>query len=296
LLSETITALLLVAAVCAILTIDRWWRWGIGGVLLGFCALARDIFLPLIILIAGCWIILGHGARSFRLVEASVLALSACLVVFPWTVRNYHVSQRLVLVSDGRLGLALWAGTWAVNGEFTKHAVAGHQVYPPEAFRSETEKEIIVGALAQDVRKADTIFRSLAIQRLYDDPGGVLRTYIVRAPLLWLGTRFDIFQLNPQWFPRGSQSWVAVKIILWGLNASLVFLGVSGIFIACYQRHRVLILGLPILYTALVYFPLNSFETRYSQPVYPFLLVFAGIAIATLKKLVNFNRFRRADE
>ena len=295
-LTETIVAFLLVAAACAFLTIDGSKRWGVGGILLGFCVLTRDIYLPLILLIAGFLIIFGRGSKRLRCFDAAVLILSACLVILPWTVRNYHVSERLVPVSDGRLGLALWAGTWAVNGEFTKNAIDGKQVYPPEAFRSETEKGIFVGALAQDVKEADTILRSLAIQRIYEEPVAVLRTYFVRAPLLWLGTRFDIFQLNTNWFPSGSKSWVAVKIMLWGLNAFLILLGILGIIIACLQRNRALMLVLPILYTALIYFPLNSFEIRYSQPVYPFFLVFAGIAAATLTNTINLKRSRRTDE
>ena len=295
-ISETITAFLLVSAACAILTLDGFKRWGTGGILLGFCVLTRDIYLPLILLIACFWIFFGRGSKRFRCFDAAVLVLSACLVVMPWTLRNYHVSERLVPVSDGRLGLSLWAGTWVFNGEFTKNAVAGKQVYPPEAFRSEAEKELIASALAQDVKKADTIFLSMAVQRIYDEPVAVLRTYFVRAPLLWLGTRFDIFQLNTVWFPSGSKSWVAVKIILWGLNTFLILLGIIGIIISWHQRNNALILVLPILYTALIYFPLNSFENRYSQPVYPFLIVFAGIAAATLINTINLKRFRRTDE
>jgi 4-amino-4-deoxy-L-arabinose transferase-like glycosyltransferase len=295
-LTETIVAFLLVAAACSFLTIDGSKRWGVGGILLGFCVLTRDIYLPLIMLIAGFLIIFGRGSKRLRCFEAAVLVLSACLVILPWTVRNYHVSERLVPVSEGRLGLALWAGTWAVNGEFTKNAIDGKQVYPPEAFRSETEKGIFVGALAQDVREGDTILRSLAIQRIYEEPIAVLRTYFVRAPLLWLGTRFDIFQLNTEWFPRGSQSWVAVKIILWVINTLFILLAIAGIIIALQKRNRAFILALPILYTALIYFPLSSFENRYSQPVYPFLLVFAGIAAETLTKIISLKRFRRTDE
>jgi 4-amino-4-deoxy-L-arabinose transferase-like glycosyltransferase len=295
-LSETITAFLLVAAACAILTLDGSKRWVTGGILLGLCVLTRDIYLPLILSIACFWIFFGRGSKRLRCFDAAVLVLSASLVIMPWTLRNYHISERLVPVSDGRLGLSLWAGTWAVNGEFTKKAIAGKQVYPPEAFRSETEKEIIIAAFAHDVKVADTIFLSIAMQRIYDDPVAVLRTYFVRAPLLWLGTRFDIFQLNTKWFPSGSKSWVAIKIILWVVNTFLILLAILGIIIAWHKRSRALILVLPILYTALIYFPLSSFENRYSQPVYPFLLVFAGIAAATLKDTINLKRFRKTNE
>lgn len=287
-LSETITTFLLVAAAYAILTIEGLKRWLAGGVLLGFCLLTRDVYLPLVILVAGSWIVFGRGCKHFRCFEAAVLVLSVCLVVLPWTLRNYYVAKRLVPVSEGRLGYGLWVGTWATNAEFTKDdATNQKRVYPPEAFRSQAEKELIDNAEELGIAKGEPIFRSLAIQRIYDEPISVLRTYFVRAPLLWLGTRFDIFQLNAKWFPRNSHSWVAVKIILWGLNFSLMLLGTAGIVLAWRQRNPVLILVLPIFYTAIVYLPF-MFEPRYSQPVYPFILVFAGIAAAWLANKLNW--------
>ena len=55
-LSETLTTFLLVAATYVILTFDGLKRWVIGGTLIGLCVLTRDIYLPLIIIMAGFWI------------------------------------------------------------------------------------------------------------------------------------------------------------------------------------------------------------------------------------------------
>lgn len=291
-LSETITTFLLVAAAYVILTIEGLKRWVMGGILLGFCVLARDIYIPLIMLIAGFWIVLGSGRKRFRCFEVAVLILSVCLVVLPWTVRNYHVSERLVPVSDGRLGLSLWMGTWATNGAFTENDAAGQRVYPPQAFRDKAEKDLVENALGKGVKEGDRTLRSVAIQRIYDDPVAVLSVYFARAPLLWLGTRFDIFQLNTAYFPRNSHSYTAVKSILWGLNFVLILFGIAGMVLAWYQRNKILILALPVLYTALIYFPLNGFENRYSQPVYPFLLVFAGVAAVSFTNKLNLIRRR----
>jgi len=289
-LSESITTFLLVAAASAILTMEGLKRWMIGGVLLGLCVLTRDVYLPLVLLIAGCWIVLGKGTRRSRSLDAAVLVLSACLVILPWTLRNYSVTKRFVPVSEGRLGFSLWMGTWATNGAFTAGDAVDQRVYPPEAFRSQAEKEFVDNALEQGISKAEPIFRSLAVQRIYDEPFAVLGTYLIREPLLWLGTRFDIFILNAKWFPRNSHLWRAVKAVLWGGNFLLMLLGIAGIVLAWRLRNSVLVLVLPLLYTALVYFPLNSFENRYSQPVYPFVLVFAGIAAARLADKLNRTR------
>lgn len=292
-LSETITTFLLVAGAYAILTIEGLKRWVVGGVLLGFCVLTRDIYLPFIVLTAVSWIVLGNGHKRFRFFEATVLILSAFLIVLPWTLRNYYVAKRLVPVSQGRLGISLWVGTWATNGNFMLGDADNKSICPPEAFRSQFEKNLIDNALAQGMIKADPILRKVAIQRIYDEPLAVLSTYLLRAPRMWLGTRFEIFQLNTKWFPRNSYSWIAVKSLLWGVNSSLMFLGIAGIVMAWYQRNPVLILVLPIFYTAFIYFPLNSYEPRYSQPVYPFVLVFAGIAAARFANRLDWTHQKR---
>jgi hypothetical protein len=72
----------------------------------------------------------------------------------------------------------------------------------------------------------------------------------------------------------------AVKTILWGINSLLLLAAILGACVAWHRRYNVVIISLPILYTALIYFPLNGFENRYSQPVYPFVLFFAGIFIS----------------
>lgn len=291
-LSESLTAFLLVAASCAILTLEGAKRWLVGGVLLGICTLTRDIYWPLVVPISFLWIFLGKGQIRSRCLDIAILVLSFCLVVLPWTLRNYHVSGRFVPVSEGRLGGSLWVGTWATNGEFTKAYLSGPHVYPPEAFRSPSEKLLVEKAESQtsDAIAADRVFRSLAIQRIHDEPFSVLRRYIVREPLLWFGTRFEIFQLNSNWLPRGSHPWRAVKSMLWGLNSLFLVAGLAGIVLSWRKRDKLLILVLPVAYTALVYFPFNSYENRYSQPVYPFLLVFAAIAAAGLANALLGSR------
>lgn len=282
-LSETLTTFLLVAATYVILTFDGLKRWVIGGILIGLCVLTRDIYLPLIIIVAGFWIAFGKGRWNYRWLEASVLVISACLVILPWTLRNYHDSGRVVPISDGRLGLSLWMGTWAVNGGFTANdSIGGQRVYPAEAFRNQIEKNVIEKALAKMNKEGDKNLLHLAIQRIQDEPIAVLKVYSVRSPLLWLGTRFDIFQLNTIHFKRHSIPYTIAKSILWGINTIFIIFAFGGMVIAWKQRNRILILALPVFYTALIYFPLLSAENRYSQPVYPFLLIFAGVAAMNL--------------
>lgn len=284
LLSETLTTFLLVASASAMIMLTGWLRWVIGGILFGLAILCRDIYWPLIVLVGAAWLVAGSGSVRKRWQVAMILLVITFLTVLPWTARNFFVTERFIPVSEGRLGLSLWMGTWAIDAEFTKSDATGTRVYPPQAFRNEEEQRLVAHASASstDPKESDRIFRKLAMDRIGDEPLAVLGRSIARAPRLWLGTRFEIFNLNAKWFPYGSGSWRLAKSLLWGVNALLLTLGMLGFYLAWRERSAALWLALPIVYTAAVYFPLNSFESRYSQPVFPFVLVFAGIALATI--------------
>ena len=289
-LSESITAFLLTATAYVLVSLRGMRRWGIGGVLLGLCTLTRDIYLPLIFLLGFGWAIFGNGRRQSRYCDLFVLMLSASLIVLPWSFRNYKISGRLVPVSEGRLGLSLWMGTWAVNGAFTEKDVGGQHVYPSEAFRTDSERQVVEHAFSLGGKETDMALRAVAIQRILTDPVAVFKVYIVRSPMLWLGTRFDIFELNKSYFPRSSTLYVALKVILWGVNTVIIVLGLGGLALAWWRRRRILMLCLPIVYTAAVYFPLNGFENRYSQPAYPFLIACAGYFLAWLSTRRSLSR------
>ena len=62
------------------------------------------------------------------------------------------------------------------------------------------------------------------------------------------------------------------------------FLCLVGIILIYRRRSPLLFLLIPLIYTAFIYMPLSSFENRYSQPVYPFVLLYAGIAFSMIFK------------
>lgn len=291
-LSETLVTFLFIFSLCALLSFKGNKRFMLSGLALGLCVLVRDIYLPLIIIFALCIAFFQEYSRpQYR--NALIFLILACLVVAPWTIRNFQISQRFVPVSEGRLGLSLWMGTWATDGKFTSSDANGKsRIYPTEAFRNQDEKNLVEKALRKGVEGGDRELRAFAVQRIIENPVDVFKVYFVRAPLLWLGTRFDIFQLNKIYFPRGSRAYVVVKATLWGLNFLLVTIAFSSMFLAIRHHHKVLLLAIPIIFTAIIYFPLNGFENRYSQPVYPLLLIFAGYGFSYLKDKFSLLNLR----
>jgi putative peptidoglycan lipid II flippase len=297
-LSESVTTFLLLAAFCAVVTLSGRGRWVASGALFGLCALTRDIYWPLTIALACLWGLLGEGRVPVRVKQGVTFLLCFAIVVAPWTIRNYRTAGRFIPISEGRLGISMWIGTWAKNGHFTTAYLSGAHVYPAEAFRTTAEKVLIDRAEAPGTapKEADAIFKSVAISRFKEEPLRVLRTYLVRQPLLWFGTRFEIFPLNGKVFPAGSVGWRAVKSLFWGINAVFVVAALAGMLFAVRRRDKVLVLALPLIYTALLYLPFNSYENRYSQPVYPFLLILSAFALVQVAEALQLSSSRRFKE
>ena len=281
LLSESLCAALLAASLAAFLYFDGYRRFVITGVLLGLTTLVRDIHLPLIPVFAAAWLVFGDGgwrAWRSRLRGSVVLGLCAALAIAPWTARNYAVSGKVVPVSSGRLGFSLWSGAAITSGAQIHDFPDGHREFDAEVFVSDEERTQVSAARDLPPKEEDAVYKRWFQERMRTQPGKVLGRWLVRAPKLWLGTRFDLFDLEPRILPYGSKQWKLVKVGLFGMNTLYVVAGFAGMALAVWRRWALGWFAVPIVFTALVYLPLNSFENRYSMPVYPLLVTLAAIA------------------
>lgn len=281
LISEATCTFFLVLGVTLPFLIEGRRRWLAAGIALGLAALARDVYLLLIPSLAGVALIFARPwikeRREAPHVAAALLIAGSVLAIAPWTVRNYTTFGKAIPVSKGILGHGVWIGTWETNGEWHSRGLVPP---PPESYRDEEERqqlEAIMAIKAESER--DTKLMQVATNRMRQEPVAVIGRWMRRVPQMWFGTRFDLFPFRPASLERGRPLWFVVKIALFGANAAAVLLGVAGILLTWRKHPPLRWLAVPILYNAAVFFPIHSIETRYSQPVFSLLVVFAAWTI-----------------
>jgi hypothetical protein len=287
LLAETLTTFFLVAAVCL-----PWYRfrgcWLAAGACAGAAALGRDVYMLLPFALAGAVMIVPPAPMSARrrAASAGALLLGAVLAIAPWTARNYAVSGHFIPISKGVMGVTLWVGSWARNGDWQ---TSGDPAFPPEAYRFGGRALVEKTWRAPDQTR-DSVFRRLAMEHYTRQPGAVARAWVTRYPRMWVGTRYELFSFRPEPLAPGRPLWVAVKGGLFVLNALVLAAALAGAVILLRRRWPSLLwLAAPVLYNALIYVPFHNSETRYSQPVYPLLLILAAAAWVAVQ-----NRWRAA--
>jgi len=186
LLTETLTCQLVWVGLVLLTWPKRVWDPFIAGLLIGAAALTRDTlyFLPIMLVAATV------RTRYFK--SALVAAACAFLTILPWQVA--HDTSK---ISDGRGGFALWIGTWERNADWQLPGIP-NAAWPANAFRSPAEEQQVKQAIA---RRDEAPLAAIAIDRIRSDSVAVAKTWALRYPRLWIGSRADSLPLR---FERGS--------------------------------------------------------------------------------------------
>ncbi len=271
LLTESLCTTSLVAAFAAPLLLGRlgWSRWLLAGACFGLAALTRDVYLALPVGVALAVALFWREAWPRRLGAGVALLTGLVLVIAPWAARNHAHTGRWVPVTEGLLGRALWAGSWA-TGPVIMNDLSRYQ------FADDEEERAIRAALtAGDAKATDVTFRRAAIARYQRAPLSTLGRWLWRARLMWFGSRFDIFQFRPSFLAPRAPAWYLLKAGLYALNAALLAFAAIGVALALKQRAALAWLVLPVAYTWAIFLPLNGWEQRYAQPALPFATALA---------------------
>lgn len=259
----------------------------IAGISLGLACLTRDVYLPLLALLPAAYLtaskltVQGPGAPPFAPAAgraALTFILGGLVTVLPWTCRNYFSLNRLAPVSKGNLGYCLWVGTWERDSEWMSPS-GTH--FPEYAFASQEEKEFLSreAAVSPEVAQRDAAFKQAALFHIASEPLKILGVWVKRSAGPWLGTRTELFTLK---IPRQSLGWYSVKISAYLVNLLILIFCVMGMLLVLARRNKLSLWITPIAMTFIIYIPLHNTETRYSQPVFPVVLIFAVIALSNL--------------
>jgi hypothetical protein len=263
LLTETLACQLVWIGLVLLAWPKRKWEPVLAGMFFGAAALTRDtLYLMSVVLVLAT-------VRTPLFKPALVAAAFAFLTVLPWQVG--HGTGK---ISDGRGGFALWIGTWERNGDWQLPGIA-NAAWPSNAFRSADERQRIEQAIAQ---RNEAPLTQVALDRIRSEPTAVLKTWALRYPRLWIGTRTDSLQLR---FERGSVAWYAIKLAFFVLNLAILALALIGAW-RLRREPIARLMAVPVAYLGLVLIPFHNVETRYSLPALIPLLFFAGQTLLAL--------------
>jgi dolichyl-phosphate-mannose-protein mannosyltransferase len=195
--------------------------WVGGGLLLGALAMLRPeyaVLIPLLPALALYRLYRGEGRLRRGLLAGPALAFGlACLVVLPWTVRNFVVFDRLVPISTGG-GQLLYEGSYLPAGPdperivpvlLERHPWIGRELGPQPGPIYRGEAVALLAAREHPGEEADVALRGMAVDAyghaLLHEPLRLVGFLAGKVWLAWTGPARDVM---------GEPVWRALQILL----------------------------------------------------------------------------------
>lgn len=284
LLTESVTTFLLTGFIFIWVLALRYKSmlyWLSAGLTLGLTILARPEYILFPVFFIGYNVILNRKKISASLGPSIIFLIGCIIVIFPWTIRNYIVFNKPIVVSASGIGFSLWLGTFETHKNWK-----GWGKYPDEIFDNHQEKEKIKKISRRyghhlkrgtiGIVDADRDFKRLAINRIRNNPLECFRIWISRIPELWYQNYVKRYLYKE---PSG------FYFIFYFVFSMAAFIGSTK-----QEKLLMLPIGLLFLYLNLVFLPLHI-EPRYGVALMPGLICLSGIGIwKTVGFLSKLNR------
>jgi hypothetical protein len=257
--------------------------WILSGMLLGMLVLSRPEFVLAIFVLSPFIFIVNRGELSYAFKKAMIFTISAFIVISPWTIRNYVVFKKPILVSTGITGYSLFAGTW------WSHDTWKWGEFPDGIFKDQIEKKRVnevrrkwvfgLNSGTMEIQKYDDELREMAFDRMRENPRKVVLIWLKRIPSLWWQ---NYIQLYPMKWPPG------IFFVVYFALAAYAFLTGN-------REDRVLMwpLALLFMYLTLALLPF-AVTPRYGTALIPGIISLAGIGI--WKTIPHFKSMREQKE
>jgi 4-amino-4-deoxy-L-arabinose transferase-like glycosyltransferase len=249
------------------------------GVVIGITVLCRPIFLVFLPFAVFFIVCSYHGTPTRKIASAMALVMITCVAILPWTLRNYALYGRILLVATGS-GSFLWRG----NNELAKADTDDRYLQPGAGDVWLTRLQALPPApqsallqkysdVQRDIQELDEIDRDrylqgLALAFMWEHPTQSLALFVQKVRTLY--TAFTEVRTEHRDFFKSKQR-VALSLLFY----PTLGLAIIGMLYGLRQWRKYLILYLPILSLTLAYGLLTS-ATRFRIPFEPYLLIFAS--------------------
>jgi hypothetical protein len=274
-LTEVSASLAITVMVWLALRAKGPWGWAWVGAALAAATYVRPAFLFLALVVA---IASGVSNHSWR--PAAAVLSAFVLLVAPWSVRNYLLTDRIVPMA-ATSGSSLFASAEQYAGNISyKFTLEDWDMYRAQARRKVPRISGVMSA--REELEADDAYRSAARRTFLDlGVGQVARSVPKRLAYLW-GTADS---------PPAGRGGTALHRLGQAQYALLVLLTLAGLV----MRRRRLLTEWPIwivaVYLTLLHLVFHI-EGRYTLPARPVLLVYAAIAAIVAAREVTDRRAR----
>lgn len=242
------------------------WRQGWVGLALGLAILSRPTAILLMGLVA-VWLCAGQTMSRARALRVALGTLMIALgVVLPWTLRNYRIHHRLMLVQSTS-GISFWKGNnpQSASGNLDMSGRSWlNQISPTlQARLDEATSEV----------EQDHLFWQAAIPYVLQQPGAFFERLQKKLVAFWWQSP-TTGQQYPAWYLMGYQGWYLVTV-------GFGFVGIWRILSTNEGRARDALLALLLFCLAFsLAQSLFYVEGRHRWAIDPLLLVVAGQGMA----------------
>lgn len=228
-------------------TARRWATWGF---VVALTCLLRQVFMPIAVLLF--LYVLWRARRAVRVGHVALAVLVGCAIILPWTVRNYLVFDRFLLLNSLG-GIIFWSGNHPALG--TQWGIGHWLAIPPEL------------ASLNEVDLNSVLVRE-GWREVMADPGRFL--------LLSLDRTAEFFRFWPA--PESSLFNNLARTA--SFTICLPFM-IAGLFVSLREWRRWSLLYLLIICYTLIHV-ISWAGIRYRMPVDLALVPFAALAIDML--------------
>jgi 4-amino-4-deoxy-L-arabinose transferase-like glycosyltransferase len=237
------------------------YKWILLGILLGLGSLCRPVIFPfLIFLIPFCFLNAGGNLRKWILVSCFTL-----LTIFPWTIRNYYVHEKFVLLTTYG-GANLWMGNYS--------GATGY-IGQPKNINELVRQEGIPET------KKDKEFYRKGLNFIIENPSDFFLLSVKKFFLFWNPLVED--HSGPRYIKDKNIDYKSIIAISY---SCLILLGIIGFFTISDVWKKT-----GLLLTLVMYFSMVSMifyvSLRYRQPIIPVLSLFAGKGLRFSLSLIN---------